>query len=115
MGAKRCKGSFKLLPWTLSPSPGISLCPPDSGQIHVTIRASVSKELDSAILSRSPGLSAGTQPTTTSQLGEYLREGPNALGGVPDVPHLDVGGRHGEHKPGMTAVLDRHHIVGVAL
>lgn len=44
---------------------------------------------------------------------KHSREGPNALGRVPDVPHFDVGAGHREHQPGVAAVFDRHHVVGV--
>lgn len=50
-----------------------------------------------------------------ARCGEHSREGPNAPGRVPDVPHLDVGGGHGEHEPRAAAVLDGDHVVGVAL
>lgn len=48
-------------------------------------------------------------------MGAYLRECPNALGRVPDVPHLDVGAGHRKHQPRVAAVFDRDHVVGVAL
>lgn len=44
---------------------------------------------------------------------KHSREGPNALGRVPDVPHFDVGAGHREHQPGVAAVFDRNHVVGV--
>lgn len=30
-------------------------------------------------------------------MGRYIREGANALGGIPDVPHLDIGRGDREH------------------
>lgn len=47
--------------------------------------------------------------------GENSRECPDALGRVSNVPHLDVGGGHGEHEPRVATVLDGDHVVGVAL
>lgn len=112
-GAKQAKGSPRLLPQMLFPIPGT---PTSSLRVRSSpLRASVFMWPDQAVLSRSRGLGMGTQPTTEGQLGEYLREGPDAFGRVPDVPHLDVGGRHGEHKPRVATVLEGHHIVGVAL
>lgn len=46
---------------------------------------------------------------------KHSREGPNALGRVPDVPHFDVRAGHREHQPGVAAVFDRNHVVGVTL
>lgn len=46
---------------------------------------------------------------------KHSREGPNALGRVPDVPHFDVGAGHREHQPRVAAVFDRNHVVGVTL
>lgn len=45
---------------------------------------------------------------------KYLRERANALGGVTDVPHLDVRGGDREDQTGRGAIFYRHHIVWVA-
>ena len=44
----------------------------------------------------------------------YSRERADTLGRVPDVPHLDVGGGHGEDQAGRGAVFDGNHVVGVS-
>lgn len=62
----------------------------------------------------SRGVPGGRALAPTPPLGN-VREGPDALGRVPDVPHLDVGGGHGEHEPGVAAVLNGDHVVGVTL
>lgn len=49
------------------------------------------------------------------QAARNSRERAHALGRVADVPNLDVGGGNGENQAGGRTILDRHHIVRVAL
>ena len=83
------------------PQPGISPCPSESNPWPFKVPPS-------------RGVPGGRALAPTPPLGN-VREGPDALGRVPDVPHLDVGGGHGEHEPGVAAVLNGDHVVGVTL
>lgn len=91
-GTSQAKGSTKLLPQT----------PPSTGLGSAKWGPWAGPWRPAPPLPQEPGVGR-------------LREGPNALGRVADVPDLDVGGGHGEHEPRVAAVLDGDHVVGVAL
>lgn len=61
------------------------------------------------------GLRDSTLTLERLQAARNSRERAHALGRVADVPNLDVGGGNGENQAGGRTILDRHHIVRVAL
>lgn len=77
---------------------------PEPGPMDGPVRASVPTQ--------PAGVSRGALGGEAGGRG-HSREGPDAPGGVPDVPHLYVGGGHREHEPRVAAVLDGDHVVGV--